>query len=72
MLASVGLDGVEITPHAFRRTAATLLAKDIDMETAAEVLGHASTRTTKAHYAEPNRTANTVVAHILERLAPGE
>ncbi|WP_109211288.1 MULTISPECIES: site-specific integrase [Microbacterium] len=54
MLESVGLDGVEITPHAFRRTAATLLTNKIDIETAAGVLGHSSTATTREHYAEPD------------------
>lgn len=68
ILKSVGLDGIDITPHAFRRTAATLLARDIDLNVAAEVLGHASTRTTKAHYAEPAPHANEAAAQALERL----
>src|SRR3712207_7044162 len=50
------LDGMEITPHAFRRTGATLLATELGIQIAADVLGHTSTATTKAHYAEPDRS----------------
>ena len=70
ILASAGMDEMEITPHAFRRTAATLLANEVSMEAAADVLGHTSTSTTKEHYAEPDRSVNPLAAVVLQRLAP--
>ncbi|WP_404434340.1 site-specific integrase [Microbacterium lacus] len=71
ILTLAGLDGVDITPHAFRRTGATLLANTVGIDTAAEVLGHTSAATTKEHYAEPDRSVNPVSADVLQRLAPG-
>ncbi|TFD68179.1 hypothetical protein E3T50_13430 [Cryobacterium gelidum] len=47
---------MDITPHSFRRTGATLLANELGMQAAADMHGHTSTSTTKAHYAEPDRT----------------
>lgn len=70
ILKNAGLDGMEITPHAFRRTGATLLANEVDLQTAADVLGHTSTSTTKEHYAEPDRSVNPMTATVLQRLAP--
>lgn len=70
MLRSVGLEDVDITPHAFRRTGATLIARATNLEDAAEVLGHSTTAPTKEHYAEPARTANPISARVLQGLAP--
>lgn len=70
ILKIAGLEGLEITPHAFRRTGATLLANELGIEVAADVLGHTSTKTTKEHYAQPDRSVNPVPATILEQLAP--
>lgn len=70
MLKSVGLEDLDITPHAFRRTGATLIARETNLEAAAEVLGHSTTGPTKEHYAEPSRTANPVSARVLQWLAP--
>lgn len=70
ILKEAGLEGMEITPHAFRRTGATLLATELGIQTAADVLGHTSTATTKAHYAEPDRTVKPEPAAVLQRLAP--
>ncbi|WP_214465517.1 tyrosine-type recombinase/integrase [Microbacterium flavescens] len=72
MLKIAGLEGLEITPHAFRRTGATLLTNELGIETAAGVLGHTSTKTTKEHYAEPDRTVNPIPAAVLERFAPDD
>lgn len=72
MLKLAGLEGFEITPHAFRRTGATLLTNELGIETAADVLGHTSTKTTKEHYAEPDRTVNPIPAAVLERFAPND
>ncbi len=70
ILKLAGLEGMEITPHAFRRTGATLLANELGIQAAADMLGHTSTSTTKKHYAEPDRTVKSEPATVLQRLAP--
>lgn len=70
ILKLAGLEGMEITPHAYRRTGATLLANELGMQAAADMLGHTSTATTKEHYAEPDRTVKSEPAEVLQRLAP--
>ncbi|TFB68195.1 hypothetical protein E3O06_17010 [Cryobacterium glaciale] len=70
ILRNAGLEGMGITPHAFRRTGTTLLANELGMQAAADVLGHTSTSTTKAHYAEPDRAVKSEPATVLQRLAP--
>lgn len=72
ILKLAGLEGMEITPHAFRRTGATLLANELGIQAAADMLGHTSTATTKEHYAEPDRTVKSEPAEVLQRLAPEE
>jgi integrase len=72
ILEEAGLKGMRITPHAFRRTGATLLAHELGLQAAADQLGHTSTSTTKAHYAEPDRRVNPLPAEVLQRLAPDE
>lgn len=69
ILRNAGLEGMGITPHAFRRTGATLLANELGLQAAADVLGHTSTSTTKAHYAEPDRAVKSEPATVLQRLA---
>jgi integrase len=69
VLAEAGIDGV--TPHAFRRTVATVLDRAGGADLAAEMLGHTSSKITKQHYIEPDETVNPVTADILESLAPG-
>ncbi|MFP3715093.1 tyrosine-type recombinase/integrase [Puerhibacterium sp. TATVAM-FAB25] len=63
---------VGVTPHAFRRTVATVLDREASIELAAELLGHSSTAVTKAHYVERDEDVDPVTAQILERLAPVE
>ncbi len=70
ILRNAGLEGMDITPHSFRRTGATLLANELGMQAAADMLGHTSTSTTKAHYAEPDRTVKSEPAEVMQRLAP--
>jgi integrase len=70
ILRNAGLEGMDITPHSFRRTGATLLANELGMQAAADMLGHTSTSTTKAHYAEPDRRVKSAPAEVLQRLAP--
>ncbi|WP_194396400.1 tyrosine-type recombinase/integrase [Microbacterium atlanticum] len=72
ILKIAGLEGADITPHSFRRTGATLLANELGIETAADVLGHTSIKTTKDHYAEPDRSVDPMPAAVLEKLAPGD
>jgi integrase len=68
VLSEVGITGV--SPHAFRRTVATVVDRAGGAELAAEVLGHSSSEITKKHYIEPDRTVNPLTAEILESLAP--
>ena len=70
ILRKAGLEGLEISPHSFRRTGATLLANELGMQAAADMLGHTSTSTTKAHYAEPDRTVKSGPAEVMQKLAP--
>ncbi|SDS84790.1 tyrosine-type recombinase/integrase [Microterricola viridarii] len=70
ILKLAGLEEMEITPHAFRRTGATLLANELGIQAAADMLGHTSTSTTKEHYAEPDRTVKSAPAEVLQRLGP--
>lgn len=72
MLTSVALDRADISPHAFRRTAATLLANHVDIETAAGVLGHSTPATTREHYVEPSSVIDPLPAQVLGRLGPVE
>jgi integrase len=70
VLEQAGLSGRRITPHSFRKTVATLISREADDETAAEMLGHAATRITRQHYIERQQVANPATAEILEKLAP--
>ena len=70
ILLNAGFEGLEITPHSFRRTEATLLANEFGIQATVDMLGHTSTSTTKAHYAEPDRTVKSGPADVLQQLAP--
>ena len=59
-----------ITPPRLPPNGATLLANELGLQAAADVLGHTSTSTTKAHYAEPDRAVTSEPATVLQRLAP--
>lgn len=69
ILNEVGITGV--TPHSFRRTAATTIDRSAGASMAAELLGHTSTEITRKHYIEPDENVNVATAQILETLAPG-
>lgn len=60
-----------VTPHAFRRTAATVVDKHGGLDLAAELLGHTSTAITRLHYIQPDERVDARTAEILEHLAPG-
>ncbi len=60
----------DVTPHALRRTVATVLDRASGADLAADMLGHTSSKTTKERYIEPDETVNPVTAEILDALAP--
>ena len=60
-----GIEGV--TPHKFRRTVATAINDSADVELAAELLGHTSSKITIQHYIRRNEMVNPVTADLLER-----
>lgn len=68
ILDAAGIEGV--TPHAFRRTVATVVDRAGGADLAAEMLGHTSSDITRLHYIEPDDHVNPVTADILEALAP--
>ena len=68
VLSEAGIDAV--TPHAFRRTVATILDRASGPDLAAELLGHTSSKITKEHYIQPDEAVDPVTAEILESLAP--
>lgn len=70
ILADAGIP--DVTPHAFRRTVATVIDRAGGADLAAEMLGHTSSDITRLHYIEPNDRVNPVTAQILEQLAPAE
>ena len=70
VLAEAGITGV--TPHAFRRTVATVLDGASSPDLAAEMLGRTSSKITKQHYIEPDETVDPITAEILESLASRE
>jgi integrase len=68
VLSEAGIAGV--TPHAFRRTVATVLDRASGPDLAAELLGHTSSKITREHYIQPDEAVDPVTAEILEALAP--
>lgn len=58
-----------VTPHTFRRTAATIIERAVDADAAAGQLGHASPDVTRAHYVQ-RATAAPDLRHALDVLAP--
>jgi integrase len=68
ILDEAGIGGV--TPHAFRRTVATVIDRAAGTDLAAELLGHASPEITRTHYIEKQDAVNPRTAEILEQLAP--
>lgn len=71
ILASANLTELDVTPHSFRRTGATAIARASDAETAARYLGHGSADITTAHYIEAAAcSVDPDPAGYLETLAP--
>ncbi len=70
MLADAGLTEFKVTPHSFRRTSGTTIARATDAETAAGVMGNTE-EVAKRHYIEPDApVANPAPAIHLKALAP--
>lgn len=68
ILEEAGLEGV--SPHAFRRTVATTLEREADIDLASETLGN-SKEIARRHYVEPELMVDPKAAAILEaKLAP--
>lgn len=68
ILEAAGIEGV--SPHAFRRTVATTLEREADIDLASETLGN-SKEIARKHYIEPEMMVDPKAAAILEaKLAP--
>ena len=63
----IGLEWV--TPHVFRKTVATLIAREVGSKEAAEQLGHTSPSVTHRHYIERNNVAPDLSELLERRLA---
>jgi integrase len=59
-----GIEGV--TPHKFRRTVATAINDAADVELAAELLGHTSSKITIQHYIRRNEMVDPRTADLLQ------
>ncbi|AUZ33635.1 integrase [Arthrobacter sp. PGP41] len=69
-LDAAGIENAQlITPHAFRRTVATLLAREVEDKAAASMLGHADLTMTHAAYIERLKEVDDYTA-VLGGLAP--
>lgn len=64
VLDLAGIEGV--TPHMFRRTAATAINDRASVELAAALLGHTDPRTTLRHYIRRDEMVNPVTAVLLD------
>lgn len=63
--ARKGTDLEWVTPHTFRRTVATLVKRERDLEVASDVLGHSDTRVTREAYIDGAQLVADV-AEVLE------
>ncbi len=68
ILTEAGIE--DVTPHAFRRTVATVIHRAAGTDLVAELLGHTSADITRAHYIERQNLVNPRTAEILEQLGP--
>ena len=57
----------DVTPHRFRRTAATAINEIGGLQLASELLGHSDPSITREHYIRRNETVNPVTAKFLEQ-----
>ncbi|WP_281363081.1 site-specific integrase [Changpingibacter yushuensis] len=68
--AAQGRDGqgrvADVTPHRFRRTAATAINEIGGLQLASELLGHSDPSITREHYIRRNETVDPITAEFLE------
>ncbi|MDR1152382.1 MAG: site-specific integrase [Bifidobacteriaceae bacterium] len=64
VLNLAGIEGV--TPHSFRRAVATAVNESVNVELAAELLGHADPKITIQHYIRRSEMVNPATAGVLE------
>ncbi|KAB1658128.1 tyrosine-type recombinase/integrase [Pseudoclavibacter sp. CFCC 11306] len=57
----------DVTPHRFRRTAATAINEIGGLQLASELLGHSDPSITREHYIRRNETVNPITAEFLEQ-----
>lgn len=57
----------DVTPHRFRRTAATAINEIGGLQLASELLGHSDPSITREHYIRRNETVNPITADFLEQ-----
>lgn len=65
-LIDAGLADSGITPRWYRRTGATVLARGLGVDVAANYLGHTSTAVTEAHYIERDGSIDRGPAEVLD------
>jgi len=65
VMVQAGIDNV--TPHRFRRTAATAINEIGGLQLASELLGHSDPAITREHYIRRNETVNPITASYLEQ-----
>lgn len=65
LLDQAGIPGV--TPHRFRRTAATAINELGGLQLASEILGHSDPAITRENYIRRNETVNPITAEFLEQ-----
>ncbi|WP_370448986.1 tyrosine-type recombinase/integrase [Cryobacterium sp. Hb1] len=58
----------EVTPHLFRRTVATAVNDNANVELAAELLGHTDTKITVQHYIRRSEVVNPATAELLDKV----
>ncbi|TFD65417.1 tyrosine-type recombinase/integrase [Cryobacterium ruanii] len=56
-----------VTPHLFRRTVATAVNDNANVELAAELLGHTDTKITVQHYIRRSEVVNPATAELLDK-----
>lgn len=60
--------GIEsVTPHSFRRTVATAINEEANIDLAAELLGHSDATITMKHYIRRDEMVNPITAELLDR-----
>lgn len=70
VLRGIGVEPTDLTSRAYRKMAARTIADTEGIDLAASLLGHADSRTTRGHYAKPNRVVPSRTADILEEQFP--